>query len=75
MSEKIIIEIRKRKWYVWLLWALWLAAEIFVLQNAIASGRELEPRAAMIFWIIFVILFLAGGFIWYLRRRGSNLHY
>lgn len=69
MSEKFIIEIRKRAWYVWLLWVLWAAAEIFMLQNAIASGRELEPRAAMIFWIIFLILFFVGGLVWYLRRN------
>lgn len=69
MSERITIEIRKRVWYAWLLWALWLAAEIFMLQNAIASGQEHEPRAAMIFWIIFVALFLAGGLVWYLRRN------
>jgi hypothetical protein len=69
MSEKITIEIKKRAWYEWLMWTLWLLAEIFVLQNAIASGKELEPRAALIFWVVFVILLFAGCLVWYLRRN------
>ena len=62
------ISIKKRAWYEWLLWALWLLAEIFVLQNALSSGAELEPRAAMLFWVIFFVLLVAGGVVWYLRR-------
>ena len=68
MSEKYVIEIKKRAWYEWLLWAIWFLAEIFVLQNAIASGAELEPRAATLFWVIFFVLLVAGGVVWYLRR-------
>ncbi|MGD2155623.1 MAG: hypothetical protein PVG14_00300 [Anaerolineales bacterium] len=68
MSEKMTIEIKKRPWYAWLLWALWLLVELFTLQNAVASGNELEPRAATIFWVIFFILLIAGGVVWYLRR-------
>jgi len=68
MSEKYVIEIKKRAWYEWVLWAIWFLAEIFVLQNAIASGGELEPRAATLFWVIFFVLLVAGGVVWYLRR-------
>lgn len=68
MSEKYVIEIKKRAWYEWLLWAIWFLVEIFVLQNAIASGAELEPRAATLFWVIFFVLLVAGGVVWYLRR-------
>jgi len=68
MSEKMTIEFKKRPWYAWLLWAIWLLAELFTLQNAIASGNELEPQAATIFWVIFFILLIAGGVVWYLRR-------
>jgi Na+/proline symporter len=68
MSETINIEIKKRPWYEWLLWALWLFAEIFLLQNAITSRAELEPRAATIFWVLFFILLIAGGVIWFMRR-------
>ena len=68
MSEKYVIEIKKRVWYEWVLWAIWFLAEIFVLQNAIASGAELEPRAATLFWVIFFVLLVAGAVVWYLRR-------
>ncbi|KAA3647342.1 MAG: hypothetical protein DWQ07_07525 [Chloroflexi bacterium] len=68
MSEKYTIEVKKRPWYEWLLWALWLLVSLFTLQNAVASGTELEPRAATIFWIVFVILVLGGGIVWYIRR-------
>ena len=69
MSDKqMTITISKRPWYEWLLWAVWFAVSLFVLQNAIASGQELEPRAAMLFWITFVILLLGGGIVYFIRR-------
>lgn len=68
MVDQITIKITKRRWYEWLLWALWLFLEIFLVQNAIASGQELEPRAAVIFWASFVVLLLVGVIVWYLRR-------
>jgi hypothetical protein len=68
MSDKYVIEIKKRAWYEWLLWAIWFLVEIFVLQNAIASRVELEPRAATLFWVIFFVLLVAGGVVWFLRR-------
>ncbi len=69
MSEKMTIEIKKRSWFEWLLWVFWLLAEIFTLQNALASGGELEPRATMLFWIIFFVMLIAGAVVWYLRRN------
>lgn len=68
MSEKMVINIKKRAWYEWLLWIVWLVAEIFTLQNAISSGAELESRAATLFWVIFFVLLIAGAVIWYLRK-------
>jgi hypothetical protein len=68
MSEKMTIEIKKRPWYEWLLWAVWLLAGIFTLQNAVSSSAELEPRAATLFWVIFFVLLVVGGVIWFLRR-------
>jgi len=68
MSEQVTINIKKRPWYEWLGWVVWLVFELFVVQNAIASGQELEPRAAMIFWVIFAVVLLAGAIVWYLRR-------
>lgn len=67
-NDKITIQLKKRPWYEWSLWGLWLVVELFVLQNAIASGQELEPRAATIFWVVFFVLLLAGAVVWYLRR-------
>ena len=68
MSDKYVIEIKKRPWYEWLLWVIWFVAGLFILQNAIASGGELEPRAAMIFWITFIVLLVVGGVVWFMRR-------
>jgi hypothetical protein len=67
-KEPLRFEIKPRPWYEWLGWALWLLLELFILQNAIASGRELEPRAATIFWVSFFVLLLIGGVAWYARR-------
>lgn len=69
MSDKYVIEVKKRPWYEWLLWAVWLFAEVFILQNAIVSKVELEPRAAMLFWISFLVLLVAGVIVWFMRRN------
>lgn len=68
MTEKLSIEIKKRTWYEWLIMAVWVMVEIFTLQCAIASGGELEPRAATLFWVVFFVLLIAGGVVWFLRR-------
>lgn len=68
MTEKITFELTKRPWYEWLLWAIWLFAMVFTLQNAVASGAEIEARAATTFWISFFVLLIGGGVVWYVRR-------
>ena len=68
MSDNMI-EIKKRPWYVWLLTAGWIVLLVAIAQNAIASGQELEPRAATIFWVSFLVVLLAGGAIWFVRRN------
>jgi hypothetical protein len=68
MSDNYNIEIKKRSWYEWLLWAIWLVLEAFILQSAIASGAEFEPRAATIFWVMFFVLLLGAAVIWFMRR-------
>jgi hypothetical protein len=60
--------IRIDPWYEWLVWAIWLLVEVVLLQNALASGAELEPRAASIFWITFGVLLLGGVIVWITRR-------
>lgn len=67
-SENYEIEVKKRPWYEWVLWIVWAVGLIFILQNAIASGAELEPRAAGIFWVTFAVWLLAGVVIWFTRR-------
>jgi hypothetical protein len=67
-EEKYIIAIRKRPFYEWILWAIWLFLLVFLVQNAVASGVELEPRAATIFWVSFVVFLLGGGVVWFMRR-------
>lgn len=68
MSDKFSIEIKKRPWYQWVLWLIWAAILVFIFQNAMASGAELEIRAATIFWVSFVVWLLAGGVVWFTRR-------
>lgn len=67
-NETFSIEVAKRPWYEWLLWGIWLVAELFILQNAIASSQEVEPRAATIFWVTFAVLLIGGVIVWFTRR-------
>jgi hypothetical protein len=68
MSDNISINIKKRPLLEWLLWLVWAFILVFILQNARASGAELEPRAATILWVSFVVWLLAGGVVWFTRR-------
>jgi hypothetical protein len=68
MNDKYVIEIKKRSWYEWLMWTVWLFVQIVIVQNALASRAELEPRAALISWIAFFALLIAGGVVWFMRR-------
>lgn len=68
MSENIVVQVKRRAWYVWVAWAAWFALLVFLAQNALASGGELESRAAMIFWISFAVVLLAGAVVWFVRR-------
>lgn len=68
MNDKFVIEIKKRPWYEWLLWAAWLVVEVNVLQMAISSSGELEPRAQTLFWVTFFVLLIAGAIVWFMRR-------
>lgn len=68
MSNNITINIKKRPLIEWLLWLIWAIILVFIFQNATSSGTELEPRAATIFWVSFVVWLLAGGVVWFTRR-------
>lgn len=69
MNDKLVITIKKRSWLEWLLWAVWLFAEAALLQMAVTSAGELEPRAQSLFWIMFVVLLIAGAIVWFMRRN------
>jgi hypothetical protein len=68
MSKNFVIEIKQRPWYEWLVGVLFLLTEVFLIQNAIASSGENEPRAAMLFWVSFFVLLIIGGVVWFMRR-------
>ncbi|MFB0518087.1 MAG: hypothetical protein ACETWC_02260 [Acidobacteriota bacterium] len=57
------LRIRKRCWYSWVIIVVWVALLLFFLENAWDSLRELEPRAALISWIIFFVI-LGLGILW-----------
>ena len=69
MNDKFVIEIKKRPWYEWLLWAGWFFVELALLQMALSSSAELEPRAQTLFWITFIVLLIAGVIVWFMRRN------
>ncbi len=69
MSENYVVKVKKRPWYEWILWAVWFITLLFILQSAVGSGAELEPRAAGIFWVSFVVWLLAGVVVWFIRRN------
>ncbi len=68
IQKNVTISLVKRPWYEWALWALWVVLEIFIVQNALASTAELEPRAALLFWITFVVLLAGGVIVWFVRH-------
>ena len=70
MSNKTFkIEIARRPWFEWLAWVAWLFVLVFTFQNALASGAEYEPTAATIFWVVFAVLAIGGGIVYFLRRQ------
>lgn len=74
MSEQTMLQAKsdsthKRPWYAWLVWLIWLALLAFLVQNAMGSTAELEPRAAMIFWVSAGVVLLAGVVINFVRGK------
>jgi len=68
MSETIVIKVRKRSWIEWSGWAIWFIGIIFLIQNAVTSAHELEPRAGLILWVTLAAWLLAGLVVWFVRR-------
>lgn len=69
MTEKTSTNTRIRSLIEWGGWAVWIFMAVFLLQNAVASGQELEPRATTIFWVSLVVWLLAGAVVWFIRSR------
>jgi hypothetical protein len=61
--------IPKRPWYEVVALIFWIALIAFLVQNAVGSSAELEPRAAMIFWVSTVVVLLAGLVIGFVRSK------
>lgn len=70
MDEKktFSIKIFHRPWYEWVIWGIWFVVEVFFLQDALASAGEYEPRANLLFWVIFAVLLVVGVIVWFMRR-------
>ena len=68
-SKPNYIQIQRRPWYVYVVGVLWILLMGFLVQNAIGSAAELEPRAALIFWVSAGVVLLAGVVIAFLRSR------
>jgi uncharacterized membrane protein YhaH (DUF805 family) len=56
----------------WIGLAAWLAVIILFLQHAAASRVELQPRAALISWIVVIVLALPLAAILIRRWRGDE---
>jgi len=62
----------QRPWYEWIGWLVWLFVTLIFLQSAIASKVELASKAALISWIITLILIAFAGIVWGMRlKRGK----
>ena len=64
-----VFRIIRRRWYEWLFIGVWLFAEVMFMQAALASRNELEPRAAIVYWLVFAVLLLGGLVYWIVRRN------
>jgi len=69
VSESQLSRVRQRPWYAWPVWLVWLALLAFLVQNAIGSSAEMEPRAALIFWVSAGVVLLAGIVIGVVRGK------
>lgn len=67
-NKKFKFSIGPRPWYEWVLAIIWLLIIVFLLQNALGSGAELQSEAATIFWVMTAVWFIIGVVAWFLRR-------
>ena len=55
-------------WLRWVGWAMWGLLEVILLQGAWASRQEHEPRAALLFAMLFGVLLLGAGILRFIQR-------
>ncbi len=63
-DNKFNISFYKRPWPIVLMGAFWLLLEIFIIQTALASSYEREPRAVLISWIFAIVLAAVYVAVW-----------
>ena len=69
MSENTTAVSQKSSWIGWVGLAIWLVGAVLLVQNAVASHAEMEPRAAIMLWIRLAVWLVAGVVIWFVRRK------
>jgi hypothetical protein len=67
-KQQFSIKVNHRPWWVWALWGLWLLGEIMFFQGALASAREFESRAAILFWLLFGLFLMGGITVWLVQK-------
>jgi len=71
----IIIKIRKRPWYIWLIRVIWILLLLFWLEFTVGSWKEMEYRAFYISLTILITSFIAGLLIWLIGYfKKSKVH-
>ena len=71
-GERLTLSVHKRRWWVWLVASLWLAVEIVLVQTAVASSWEHEPRAAAISWTMAAVLAAIGIRLWHRSAKTAE---
>ncbi|MCX7017223.1 MAG: hypothetical protein NTW86_32445 [Candidatus Sumerlaeota bacterium] len=62
----------KRPWFEWVGWVIWLATFVIFAQHAMASRRELQPRAEWIGWAVAGLLLAFAAALWGRRIRAAR---
>jgi hypothetical protein len=59
-----------KDWWKALLWGVWFIVALSMIWAVFGSMREYEPRAALMYGIVFLILIIIGGICF---RKGRAL--
>jgi hypothetical protein len=67
LTAAVAYSVSATKWWKLVLWLVWFVAVIVSLDAVFASFAESEPRAAVLYGIVFLILLALGT--WRLSRK------